>query len=155
MKISTSILMGGLIAIAGSVLYDTTFEVQELENRLSHINRQIVAEREIIQVLNADWSLLNNIVRVEELSQRYLPGMRPAEPPQFVALKAVPARTPPAAGSGEPQLASLSGKADAAPVTNGGANAGVAARPVTATPVASGQRNDGVGSLIDKIGGRE
>jgi hypothetical protein len=78
-KIASAILMGGLIAVAGSILYDTTFEVQELEGQLSRINRQIVAEREVIQVLKVDWSLLNDISRIEQLSLRYLPDLRPAE----------------------------------------------------------------------------
>jgi hypothetical protein len=134
MRIASAILMGGLIAVAGSILYDTTFEVQELEGQLSRINRQIVAEREVIQVLKADWSLLNDINRIEQLSVRYLPELRPAEATQFVALKTVPQRTP--AGA-EPQVAALPGKAPAL-------------KPPVSTP-----QGDTIGSLIAKVGDRQ
>lgn len=143
MKIASAILMGGLIAVAGSILYDTTFEVQELEGQLSRINRQIVAEREVIQVLKADWSLLNDINRVEQLSVRYLHDLRPAEATQFVALKQVPMRGG-GNGVGEPQVAVLPGQASG---SAGGKNNVPALKPPVSAPM-----GDTLGSLIAKVG---
>lgn len=149
MKLVSAALMGGLIVVAGGVLYDTTFEVQELEGQLSRLNRQILAEREVIQVLKADWSVLNDIARIEEMSVRYLPHLRPAEAQQFAALTAVPAGV---AGQ-EPQLAGLVGKVTApAPsaAKQAAANKGAGAALPLPTPTPP---RDGIGALISSVGG--
>lgn len=146
MKLVSAALMGGLIVVAGGILYDTTFEVQDLEGQLSRLNRQIVAEREVIQVLKADWSVLNDIARIEEMSVRHLPHLRPAEAQQFAALTAVPV-----GGQGpEPQLAGLVGKVTApAPAARAVPAAAGAALPL---PAPTPQR-DGIGALISTVGG--
>lgn len=147
MRIVSAVLMGSLVAVAGGVLYDTTFEVQEMEGELNRLNRQIVAEREVIQVLKADWSVLNDIARIEQLSLRHLPDLRPAESQQFASLKTIPARG--RGGAAETGLASLPGKpAGAVPA------AAPASAPVKgALPLPAAQPpGDGIGSLISKVG---
>lgn len=140
MRILSAVFMGGLVAVAGGILYDTTFEVQDLEGRLNRINRQIIAEREQIQVLRADWSVLNDIRRVEDLAVRHLPDLRPAEPLQFATLADVPRRDQPAPAGDGPQVAVLPYVAGA----------------TKATPVVSadliGTSADGIGGLINKMG---
>lgn len=148
MRLVSAALMGGLIVVAGGILYDTTFEVQEMEAQLSRLNRQIVAEREVIQVLKADWSVLNDIARIEDLAVRHLPTLRPAEAQQFAALTAVPAGG--RGGVATPEMAGLVGKV-------------TAPAPVTAAPAASKTNGlaapaptpprDGIGALISTVGG--
>lgn len=148
MRLVSAALMGGLIVVAGGILYDTTFEVQEMEAQLSRLNRQIVAEREVIQVLKADWSVLNDIARIEDLAVRHLPTLRPAEAQQFAALTTVPAG---GRGAGAtPEMAGL--------VTKVTAPAPVSAAPVAAktnglaAPAPTPPR-DGIGALISTVGG--
>lgn len=150
MKLISAALMGGLIAVAGAVLYDTTFEVQELEGQLSRLNRQIVAEREVIQILKADWSVLNDIARIEQMSVKHLPGLRPAEAQQFAALTAVPKHS--RDGSQAPEFAGLVGKvtAPAPPVTAAKPAAGKGTPLPLPTPTPP---RDGIGSLISTVGG--
>lgn len=148
MRLVSAALMGGLIVVAGGILYDTTFEVQEMESRLSRLNRQIVAEREVIQVLKADWSVLNDIARIEELAVRHLPSLRPAEAQQFAALTAVPAHG--RGGAAAPEMAGLVTKVTApapVPAAPVAAKAGALAAPVPTPP------RDGIGALISTVGG--
>lgn len=148
MRLVSAALMGGLIVVAGGILYDTTFEVQEMEAQLSRLNRQIVAEREVIQVLKADWSVLNDIARIEELAVRHLPSLRPAEAKQFAALTAVPAG---GRGPGTPpEMAGLVSKVTApAPVSA----APVAAKTNGLAAPAPTPPRDGIGALISTVGG--
>lgn len=143
MRIVSAVLMGSLVAVAGGVLYDTTFEVQEMEGELNRLNRQIVAEREVIQVLKADWSVLNDIARIEQLSLRHLPELRPAESQQFASLKVIPVHG--RVGAAEPSVANLPGKPAA------GAPAAVPVKGALPLPVAQ-PLGDGIGSLISKVG---
>ena len=147
MKLASSVLMGGLVVVAGAILYDTTFEVQELEGQLSRLNRQIVAEREAIQILKADWSVLNDIARIEKMAVRHLPNLRPAEAQQFAALTAVPVQN--RNGAQESQFVGLVGKVTApAPASAGTAAGKGAALPLPApTPP-----RDGIGALISTVG---
>lgn len=148
MRLVSAALMGGLIVVAGGILYDTTFEVQEMEAQLSRLNRQIVAEREVIQVLKADWSVLNDIARIEDLAVRHLPTLRPAEAQQFAALTAVPAGG--RGGAATPEMAGLVTKVTApAPVsaTPAAARTNGLAAPAPTPP------RDGIGALISTVGG--
>lgn len=87
----SSLILVGLAAAAGAVLFETSFKVQGLEEELAKINRQIVAEHDAIQVLHAEWSLLNDPSRLERLSRAHLP-LRPAEARQYAELSTVPVR---------------------------------------------------------------
>lgn len=85
----------GLAAVAGAVLFETSYEVQEMEEQLASLNRQIVHEQEAIQVLRAEWSFLNDPTRLENLARAHT-ELRPAEARQFVSLDVVPFRPTPA-----------------------------------------------------------
>ncbi|NYZ15713.1 hypothetical protein HL658_24495 [Azospirillum sp. RWY-5-1] len=84
----------GLAAVAGAVLFETSYEVQEMEEQLASLNRQIVHEQEAIQVLRAEWSFLNDPTRLENLARSHT-DLRPAEARQFLALDVVPFRPTP------------------------------------------------------------
>lgn len=94
MKYKSALFWGGLIAAAGFVLFETSYEVQELEEKLGALNRKIMVEQEAIQVLKAEWSFLNDPTRLENLSREHL-ALQPTEARQFVAMSVVPMRPPP------------------------------------------------------------
>lgn len=59
-------------AVIGIALFALKYQVRDLENELTGINRQIIAHREAIHVLNAEWSYLNEPERLTALSKRFL-----------------------------------------------------------------------------------
>ncbi len=108
MKGKTWLFWGGLIAVAGGVLFQTSYDVQDLEEKLAGLNRKIIQEQESIQVLKAEWSYLNDPTKLEQMAHAYL-AMQPTEPRQFMAMDAIPMRPgdavqPPAALPGPAPL---------------------------------------------------
>lgn len=87
----SSLMLLGMAAVAGAVLFETSFKVQELDENLSAINRQIVAEHDAIQVLRAEWALLNEPSRLDHLAKEFLP-LQPAETKQYAAIATIPDR---------------------------------------------------------------
>ncbi len=84
-----SLLFAGGLA---GVLFSLKYEVQALEEELQGINRSIAADRETIHVLEAEWSLLNDPKRLENLSKRYL-DLTPMAPGQFGTVSGLPPRS--------------------------------------------------------------
>ncbi|GAA4251149.1 hypothetical protein GBZ26_13490 [Azospirillum formosense] len=103
MKYKSALFWGGLIAAAGFVLFETSYEVQELEEKLGSLNRKIMVEQEAIQVLKAEWSFLNDPTRLETLSREHL-ALQPTEARQFVAMNIVPMRPSPTVAPEEAPL---------------------------------------------------
>jgi cell division protein FtsL len=91
MKGKSALFWLGLTAAAGVVLFQTSYEVQELEEQLASVNRKIVQEQEAIQILKAEWSFLNDPARLESLARAHL-ALKPTEARQFVALDLLPMR---------------------------------------------------------------
>lgn len=103
MKGKSALFWLGLAAAAGGVLFQTSYEVQELEDKLGSLNRQIMDEQEAIQILKAEWSFLNDPTRLESLASQHL-QLQPTEARQFVAMDVVPMRpipTPDAPKAGD------------------------------------------------------
>ncbi|HYH20049.1 MAG TPA: hypothetical protein VD995_15665 [Azospirillum sp.] len=95
MKGKSALFWLGLAGAAGAVLFQTSYEVQELEEQLASVNRKIVAEQEAIQVLRAEWSYLNDPTRLETLARTHL-ALRPTDARQFVAsIDVIPMRPTP------------------------------------------------------------
>ena len=74
---------------AGITLFLIKGEVQEREDRLSALNRQILADQEAIQVLNAEWSYLNRPDRLEHLIREFS-ERRPANILQLTSITMLP-----------------------------------------------------------------
>lgn len=73
----TSTLAIVLVAVAvGIGLFMVKYRVQDLEDQLVDLNREIARDRESIRVLRAEWSHLNEPARLRALAQRHL-GMEP------------------------------------------------------------------------------
>ena len=79
---NTTLLAILIVAVTGVALFYLKHEVTNLEDELKTLNSSIVAEREAVHVLKAEWSHFNDVVRLKGLSMRYL-ELRPTEPKQL------------------------------------------------------------------------
>ena len=62
-----------LLAVSLSLtLFVVKYQVQDLEEELSGLNRAITEDRQAIHVLKAEWSHLNEPTRLRKLAERYL-----------------------------------------------------------------------------------
>jgi cell division protein FtsL len=76
------------------VLFSVKYQVQDLEEELGRLNREIAYERQATHVLKAEFSYLTDAERLRRLSDRFL-DLEPVQPRQigsFAALSAVPDR---------------------------------------------------------------
>ncbi len=76
MKTVALIVWVGLAGLASFALFNITFKVEELQNQLSSLNKQILQEQKAVHVLQAEWSYLSRPERIEALSQRLLPHLQ-------------------------------------------------------------------------------
>lgn len=81
----------GLTSAASAVLYQTSYRVQGMEEKLAGVHRSILAEQDAIQVLKAEWSFLNEPARLEKLARHHLP-LQSTAGEQVTALDAGPTR---------------------------------------------------------------
>lgn len=90
----TTLGMFVLAAAAGGLLFQVSFEVAALEDRLATLNRGIISDEESIHVLRAEWSYLNQPSQLEDLAKRYL-DLAPMETAQIQDFAALPMRPVP------------------------------------------------------------
>jgi cell division protein FtsL len=92
-----SVISVGLVAVKT--------RVQEMETRLSMLQRDIKDDRDAIRVLKAEWSHLNDPTRLKRLAETYL-KLAPVNSTQIASIKALPFRaddaTPRLAGQPAP-----------------------------------------------------
>jgi len=81
-------ILASLFAVA---LFLIKHEVQVREARLDALHRDILASQEAIQVLRAEWSYLNQPVRIESLIRRHM-DLRPTDTTQLGGYDALPVR---------------------------------------------------------------
>lgn len=84
-------------------IYEIKYDVIELEQELGRLNRELIAEREAVKVLKAEWSYLNRPERLERLAARYL-ELGPAPVRSLASLDELPRRPAPG-GAGATALA--------------------------------------------------
>jgi len=120
----------GALCLTGAVsigLYALSYEVQRLEGVLADTNGELFKERELVQVLEAEWSFLNQPERLRILASRYL-DLVAVEPHQIATLQELPFRpdpedrlrggpplpqrkpNPPMAGYSKPALATVAAR---------------------------------------------
>jgi len=78
-------------------LYHVKYATQAEERQIRALKVELAAEQDAIQMLRADWSLLNDPQRLEELAQRYT-DLEPLAPHQIITLADLPPRPPTAPG---------------------------------------------------------
>lgn len=91
MRLSTWLWLG-LVALVGYVMFQVKYQVMGLEDQLARVDRSIVADRDGLRVLNAEWSYLNEPTRLDRLRQHYL-TLTPIGRAQLTSLDQVPFRT--------------------------------------------------------------
>jgi hypothetical protein len=122
----TTILWLAIVACTGFAMFKVKYEVQELDDELVRVNKQIVADRDAIHVLNAEWSFLNQPARLADLSRKYL-NLQPigtaqlGQMSQLATLKMKPGATPGPLAAAEPEAAAGSSTptSGAAPLPGG------------------------------------
>ncbi len=68
-----STLLWTVLGISVAIgLFVVKHAVQDLEDRLHALNIEIISDRDAAQVLQAEWSFLNEPARLEALSREYL-----------------------------------------------------------------------------------
>lgn len=99
-----------VLALLGVGLFQVKYAVQAKERELRSVNKQITADRQILRVLEAEWSYLNDPVRLADLTRRHT-DLAPAMANQiatFGDLRARPADAPnapaPLMVEGTPQI---------------------------------------------------
>jgi hypothetical protein len=95
-------LLIGLMLIGAGVVYDLKYEAERATSRVAKITRKIDAERDAIATLKAEWSLLNQPKRLQDLTQRYRTYLEldPLDPTQIGTLDDIPFKPAvPAVGS--------------------------------------------------------
>lgn len=73
-----------LAAVIG--LFVVKHRVQALEEKLNRLNAEIIADRHAVQVLQAEWSYLNQPARLEALGRKLL-DMQAPQPGQTVLME--------------------------------------------------------------------
>ena len=61
-----------ILGVIAFVLFEVEYRVDSLRSQFSEVNHQLLADREAIHVLKAEWSYLNQPERLKKLSSRYL-----------------------------------------------------------------------------------
>ena len=96
----TTVLFLVLAVGLALVLFSVKYQVQDLEEELGRLNREITTERQTAHVLRAEFSYLTDAGRLRQLSDRYL-DLEPVQPHQigsFAVLSASPDRDDQASG---------------------------------------------------------
>ena len=78
-----------LATIAGAGLFLLKYQVQAEERHLREVRKDIVGTEQSIHVLKAEWSYLNDPLRLREQAERHL-AMHPMRANQMVSVESVP-----------------------------------------------------------------
>ena len=81
----TDIICCMLIVAASYGLYMVKWEVHELKRQNKAVQSQIVAQKEALSILDAEWAYLNRPERLRDLAEKYL-VMKPESGEQMVSL---------------------------------------------------------------------
>jgi hypothetical protein len=110
-----------VLALLGIGLFQVKYNVQGKERDLREVRRQIEANYNAIHVLDAEWSYLNDPLRLADLTRRHT-GLVPTTPGQIGDFASLPLRiedlplTPEVPAEPQPPLVSSAPQAQPAPV---------------------------------------
>ncbi|MDK9696336.1 MAG: hypothetical protein OEL76_08095 [Siculibacillus sp.] len=131
---AVNFLLVVLMLAGAAVVYDFKYEAERATTRVAKINRQIEGERDAIATLKAEWSLLNQPRRLQDLVERYHSYLEldPLDPTQIGTLDDIPFK---------PAI-----KGDApVPTPKGSVK--------LAQPDKPGEKTAGIGKLLDRLPG--
>jgi len=86
---AATLLWALLATIAGTGLFLLKYQVQAEERHLRELRKDIAGTEQSIHVLKAEWSYLNDPLRLRELAERHL-AMHPMRANQMVTIDTVP-----------------------------------------------------------------
>jgi hypothetical protein len=110
-----------VLALLGIGLFQVKYNVQSKERELREVRRQIEANYNAVHVLQAEWSYLNDPLRLADLTRRHT-GLMPTTPGQIGDFASLPLRiedlplTPEVPAEPQPPLVSSAPQAQPAPV---------------------------------------
>jgi hypothetical protein len=122
----------GLVLASGFATYKVKHAVQDIDDRLTRVRKQILADQQEIRVLTAEWTYLNQPERLSDLNKTFL-QLSPVTPRQLqMHIADLPWRTPPA--TPEMLVAAAPQAPQPAPAAPAVAAAGLAAGPASIPP---------------------
>lgn len=83
----------GLVLIVAIALFVLKYEVQGLEDRVAARQAEVDEHSRAIQVLEAEWTFLNDPARLRRLGLEHL-ELAPVEPSRFISFSDIPFVTP-------------------------------------------------------------
>jgi hypothetical protein len=86
---AATLLWALLATVAGAGLFLLKYQVQAEERHLHEVRKDIVGTEQSIHVLKAEWSYLNDPLRLREQAERHL-AMHPMRANQMVSIETVP-----------------------------------------------------------------
>jgi len=95
-----------LAGTSGLFLYTEKHHTVLLDQQITRIVQDTQHIRERTAMLRAEWALLNQPDRLQALATRFLPGLQPMAPTQFVQLAQLPQVLPPVSQPGADLVAS-------------------------------------------------
>ncbi|MCP4183160.1 MAG: hypothetical protein GY761_07555 [Hyphomicrobiales bacterium] len=84
----------GLVLLVATATYVLKYGSEIDHNNMAHLEREIQARKGAIDILKANWSLLTNPARIQELSERYEKELQlnTLKPKQIISIEDIPLR---------------------------------------------------------------
>ncbi|MFD2263584.1 hypothetical protein ACFSM5_11850 [Lacibacterium aquatile] len=80
-----------MVAGVGGFVYQLKYEVARQEKQLSRVNKTIIDDQEVIHVLKAEWSYLNQPAQLDAAARQHL-GLEPIKGAQFATVDKLPTK---------------------------------------------------------------
>ena len=88
-----NIMVIAALVVAAAYVYKIKFDSTLQAERVAKLRLELRRERDAIAALRADWSTLDNPMRVQALAKRHL-ALKPMEATQFESIDRLPERPP-------------------------------------------------------------
>lgn len=80
-----------MVAGVGGFVYQLKYEVARQEKTLAKVNKTIIDDQEVIHVLKAEWSYLNQPAQLDAAARQHL-GLEPIKGAQFATVDKLPTK---------------------------------------------------------------
>lgn len=80
-----------MVAGVGGFVYQLKYEVARQEKTLNRVNKTIIDDQEVIHVLKAEWSYLNQPAQLDAAARQHL-GLEPIRGIQFATVDKLPTK---------------------------------------------------------------
>jgi hypothetical protein len=132
-----NLLLIAFMLVGAAIVYDFKYEAERATAKVAKIGRKIEVERDAIATLKAEWSLLNQPKRLQDLTERYRSYLEldPLDPTQIGTIDDIPFK------------AASTGDAPAAPTPAPKGSVKLA------QPEKPGDKNPTIGKLLDRLPG--